>query len=509
MVRSVQTAILLAFLFAAGAMVSSMTAKSDEAEPARCWSRTYGVPERDGFHALKPTPGGGFVVAGGVAGPVSTDPSDVLVARMAADGSLLWARSYGGPLMDFSAGVWGTPDGGFIVGATTKSFAWQIDAYNVREPTFWLLKLDAEGDVEWERAYRIDVVGGELTSVQALVATDPLTGRARVDGYVVSGHGGGTEADGYVVRLDASGGMLWAKQIAQLAVQDPKKVVRGFYDEAWRVVQAKQAGGFLVAGWSMTEPHPDKDGWVLKLSDAGEVEWFNTYGSPTLQDKLIWIKEVPGHHGLPPTFVATGVSQDPLDFTQDAWVVALTPLGVPLWQSVLGRQWGGDEEAMHVHHVEQADGSHGLVLSGSTTAFGGHTNGLLAGLGMQGEPLWSRAYVGEHREILRAVEPTDAPGDFLAAGYTYSWGQGAGDGWVVRFTGKGEVAPLPGMGFASVDAGLVKAQGSTPIPEWQAASSEGIRVLDSEIRLDRTARDTGTFREGAPLLATQLQAWGC
>ena len=64
-----------------------------------------------------------------------------------------------------------TPDGGYIVGATTGSIG-------VGNPSAWLLKLDATGNVMWQRAY-----GGVASRVNAVQTTAD-------GGYVVAGYWG-------------------------------------------------------------------------------------------------------------------------------------------------------------------------------------------------------------------------------------------------------------------------------------------------------------------------------
>ena len=57
-----------------------------------------------------------------------------------------WAKTYGETEREEAYWVQQTSDGGFIVGGTTQSFG-------VRGKDFWIIKLDSDGKIQWQRAY--------------------------------------------------------------------------------------------------------------------------------------------------------------------------------------------------------------------------------------------------------------------------------------------------------------------------------------------------------------------
>jgi hypothetical protein len=61
----------------------------------------------------------------------------VWIFKIEESGTMLWERTYGGPLSDGARSVDPTPDGGYIVGARTLSYGNGGD--------FWILKVDDEG----------------------------------------------------------------------------------------------------------------------------------------------------------------------------------------------------------------------------------------------------------------------------------------------------------------------------------------------------------------------------
>ena len=66
--------------------------------------------------------------------------------KLDAGGNVAWERTYGGAAQDEANSVQPTRDGGYIVAGYTKSLgAGGRDA--------WVLKLDASGNIMWQKTY--------------------------------------------------------------------------------------------------------------------------------------------------------------------------------------------------------------------------------------------------------------------------------------------------------------------------------------------------------------------
>lgn len=194
------------------------------------WQKLYGGPQYETARSVKEYPGGGYVLTGqtesyGVGGDIylvrtdavgdtiwtktyggansddgngvvaNSDGSIVLVAetnsfgagmmdvqaiKTDANGSVLWNKTYGGTDKDVSKTIYPTSDGGYIVGAISRSFGWI-------NPDMWLLKLDAMGDTTWTRHY------GSWDHEHCMAAKQTADG-----GYIATGH---TRSYGPVVRI--------------------------------------------------------------------------------------------------------------------------------------------------------------------------------------------------------------------------------------------------------------------------------------------------------------------
>ena len=72
----------------------------------------------------------------------------LLVLKINLDGSIAWQKVYGGTNADNGYSVQQTFDGGFIVGGFTGSFG-----HSWPNGDIWVLKLDSNGKVEWQKQY--------------------------------------------------------------------------------------------------------------------------------------------------------------------------------------------------------------------------------------------------------------------------------------------------------------------------------------------------------------------
>ena len=161
------------------------------------WQKTYGGPRWDRAWSVQQTSDGGYIVAG-FTQSFGAGGQDFWVLKLDASGNVEWQKTYGGPADDRALWVVEADDGGYAVVGTTASFG---AGYS----DIWLLKLDASGNVEWEKTY-----GGRLIDGAASVR------QTSDGGYVVAGLSrsfgasqiGGDLEDMWVLKLDPMGNLL-------------------------------------------------------------------------------------------------------------------------------------------------------------------------------------------------------------------------------------------------------------------------------------------------------------
>jgi hypothetical protein len=214
------------------------------------WQNRYAGGGVDVAHSIQQSSDGGFIVAG------ETDSSgaggiDAFVFKLKLDGSIDWQKAYGGADDDVARSIQQTSDGGFIVAGETKSFgAGDVD--------IWVLKLDANGGVVWQKTY-----GGVYDDV-AYSAQQTSDG-----GYIVAGGRAPADPivnDVFLLKLDANGGVVW------------QKTYGGVDDEVAYFVQQTSDGGYIIAGKSSSFGNFFGDMWVLKVKSNGDIVWQKIYG---------------------------------------------------------------------------------------------------------------------------------------------------------------------------------------------------------------------------------------
>jgi hypothetical protein len=109
------------------------------------WARAYGGVGGESAFAVRPTPGGGYILCGAT-GSFGVGYSSLYAVKTNSNGDTLWTSTFGGALADMGYAVEVSTDGGLVfVGATASFGAGQYDIY--------LVKTDPNGLFEWERTY--------------------------------------------------------------------------------------------------------------------------------------------------------------------------------------------------------------------------------------------------------------------------------------------------------------------------------------------------------------------
>ena len=303
----------------------------------KLWDRSFGGPAIDRARAIIETRDQHLVVAGATESKGAGE-FDVWVLKLDAGGELLWDRHFGGIATDWASAVVETGDGGLALGAYTQDEAGA--AYD-----FWVIKLSTDGDLLWQRRY-----GGEATDwINAIAETS--------DGnLVVAGHTesiGAGKADLWVLKLTADGEPLWDRSFG------------GAETDYASTVTATRDGGLLIGGMTRSTGAGGFDIRIIKLTADGEVVWQQTFGG----EKDDWVRAVletrDGGHALAGYTMSQGAG------LYDVWLLKLDADGSLLWERTFGE--AGNEWARAL--VEMPDG--GLALAGDTYSRGAGASDVL------------------------------------------------------------------------------------------------------------------------------------
>ncbi|NQX76411.1 hypothetical protein [Gilvibacter sp.] len=338
------------------------------------WQFTYGGSGDDIANAVVTTTDGGFAVLGytqsndgDITDKTATD-SDYWVLKLDANGAIIWSRTYGGSSDDRGADIIETTDGGFAVAGFSRSSDGDATE-NAGFQDYWIVKLSASGDVQWQQSY------GFAGSDQASSVIQTTDGGYFVSGFLDITASGGAGNDGFAsapsaapkhgvgefwgMRLDANGQLIW----------------RRFFggtnnDRSYQVLQT-QDGGFLMTGASesddfdVTNPKGSYDYWAVKINDSGDLVWEKSFGGSEIDIAYGLVESAPG------TYVMVGDSRSADGDVSspkgnaDLWAVAFDSSGNFLWEE----SYGGSlfESARAVNQM----GTGELIMAGTTRSSDG------------------------------------------------------------------------------------------------------------------------------------------
>ncbi|WP_197464065.1 T9SS type A sorting domain-containing protein [Rufibacter sp. DG15C] len=437
------------------------------------WDKTFGGEADELLSSMIATPDGGYVLAGhtlsGAGGDLTTgsDPGveSCWLVKIRADGSKVWDRTYksGGSLL--KPVVIATSDGGFLIGGTldggVASHYRSEDAKGSRD--YWVLKLDGNGNKEWDRT-----LGGSNIDDFKTLALAPDGGYlvggvswSGVSGDKTSGLRGGV--DYWVVKLDNKGKTVWDKTFGGAGSDEPGSIT------------PIPGGGYLLGGSSASNVGGEKsepvkgwrgmsDFWIVKIDEDGNRIWDRTIGG-TGSDFFASLRLLPSGEmllgGTSNSLKGEDKSEDsPGNYQNgepgnDYWVIKLSANGDKLWDKTIA----GDNSDNLISLDLTADG--GILLSGrsySGASFDkmelnrGDFDYWVVQLNPQGVKMWEKAFGGPKKDFATAALVTP-DGGFLVGGYSNSskggeksenarYGYGLHDMWVVKANVTGLISTL-------------------------------------------------------------------
>jgi hypothetical protein len=230
------------------------------------WKRTFdGASDEEWITDLIQTADSDYVFTGSINSP-NLGKRDIWVAQSDENGLLQWNQTFGGTKADYSRVIIAVSDG-FVIGGSTQS-------YGAGKSDGWLLKLDTNGFLLWNRTYG----GIEGDSIEAVVQT--ADGGFALAGYTRSFGAGNSDA--WLIKTDEFGAELWnqtfggakddsALNIFQLA--DGRLVLTGYFDQYVEAGFAQYVGG----GYSFWHEETYDQARILIINDQGVVQQEVTY----------------------------------------------------------------------------------------------------------------------------------------------------------------------------------------------------------------------------------------
>lgn len=363
---------------------------------------------------------GGYLVVGWTDSSEGDGTHDGYVAFVDESGRTIWDRTYGGPGADRLFDVQAVNDGYLLAGFESEDGREDSDG--------WVLKIDEEGRVEWEKTY------GDSGS-NAFWALSRSGNSIYAGGYQRSS--GDTEA--WLMELDRNGNEKWSENY---------DTPRSNADEYINSLFVTNSGKLLLTGTIRGDGSDPSDAWVMKTDGEGNLQWERTYGGAEIDRIHDAAKADSG-------FVLAGRSIDNAEKQQDAWALKIAGDGEVEWE----RTFGTSRDDAFYGVLADDDG--GFVFSGAKNKLSQNgADGWMLKLDADGEKLWSRSY-GERQWDKFWPVIHGHGGGYLAVGETTSFGDNR-DGWLVR---------VGGPAVAAIEDSAPNASGSTVLLEGSPVRS--------------------------------------
>lgn len=252
-------------------------------------------------------------------------------------GSIVWQESFGGNYWDFGTSFQETEDGGYILGGYSNSSNSGDKTESSRgADDYWVLKLDSNRKIEWDKTYG----GSGVDRLNSIIQTEDggylLGGTSESD---ISGDKTGALSgrnDMWILKINAAGNIEWQKTIGGNKIDLLQKIIPAV------------DGGYILAGSSESDISGDKteanrgfggDFWILKINDSGEIQWQKTIGGDN-GDYLFSIHATSdGNYicvGTTSSEISGEKSEPTVCNSVDAWVVKIDTSGEIIWQKDLG-----------------------------------------------------------------------------------------------------------------------------------------------------------------------------
>ncbi len=234
------------------------------------WQKNYGGKYNDEALDIAISPDGDYIVVGFTeSSELSHGKRDFLVMRIDPMGNLRWQKGYGGRGNDVAKTVLALKDGGCLVAGYTGSM--DVDVHkNYGGLDFWVIRLDKEGNILWERNYG----GTHNETVNAILpASDGnflLIGSTDSrDKDVLDFYG---KTDVFIIKIDPQGRKIWKKTYGGSSFEEPYGAAVG------------KDGTYWISGTSFSKDHDIKskhgggDLWLFQIDNNGKLLFSKTYG---------------------------------------------------------------------------------------------------------------------------------------------------------------------------------------------------------------------------------------
>lgn len=203
----------------------------------------------------------------------------------------------------------------------------------------------------------------------------------------------------------------------------------GVYNDVTRHIIPTSDGGYAMIGDSDSYGPGIVSTMVIKCDANGNVQWQYTYGGAQF-DLPMAIAEIPGAQGF---ILATYSNSFPPPEGMNIRLIKIDNSGQTVWTSSIVESNGCSMQVKGCLATTQ-DG--GFLVSTSAWRDPNANQILLYKVNADGNMVWEKEFGGTDDDFGATIQPTN-DGNYILGGYTFSYGSGLCDGYMIKISPEG------------------------------------------------------------------------
>lgn len=279
------------------------------------WDVNFSCNDKASASYVVQTTGDGYVLAGKSKLQYIDfqDRTDILLFKVNREGKEVWNKSYQCGGKSWATAIIETKDKGLVVIGNKESF-------ETGNTDIWLLKLNNNGDLEWEKTFEKKNLAKGNCVVETRDGGLLLVGQYSKEYNPNCPSESAGDADLWVLKTDSRGKVKWDKPLTQ-----PR------WDEATTVIQTAEKD-FIIGGYTESKGYGKRDGWVIKLDSKGNRKWDKTFGGAYDDEVKSVIQTSDGQIAL--AGYTTRLDRRTREPQKRMWVIKMGQNGTKFWEKL-------------------------------------------------------------------------------------------------------------------------------------------------------------------------------